>query len=910
MNGLPGAESRYKTICSQLYRSLESKMIMKRENDTRTRFATKHVAPDVFRDESLRDFYRCLSSSKVGDDDTLGIEEDEFVRRVIGRELQPFVATLVFIGAAIMAVRAFVTNVVAEPDDLGNKLPLTQARLEEIFLGDPATVHNFLSNQHRFCTLTLFSDTAHMVLDDDDTIRLPYIRERKIARGGYGSVWEIEIPHGHLVIHTHRETSLPGGPKVVARKDYHRPDSSRQDFENERDLCKAIISSPNRCDNILLSYGTIEYSSGSAFSLFMPKAEFDLHEYMEYHEGDNTHSVENVAKHILCAAGLARGVAHLHNGIESPGGGTLVCYHMDLKPDNILIFYTGREMIWKISDFGLSRIKTLPDGSIRSTSHHLTISPTRNLAGQGIYLAPESASPRRMTRKSDVWSLGCIVSVLCVWLQGGYNGVREYSTSRIEAGDNSASFYIPRIFGYVKLNPQVKEQHRVLIRNEEDAGIKGMLIDILRYLEKNTFSIKASERPEASELKRRLENAAAKGLKAAERATHAPTSVNPVIRTLKSITSPRSSVSSVKGWPISFPIQGQACRFSPDGAILSYYSSERNQIALYYGSDQFPTNPGDRLIEPAPIYTHSTDIMDVGLTRNYMLIAEKANNFRFSLVSFIDARSNGPCFDHQTLISAKIPSIHLIAISPQGHWIACIVKGNVTNSVPGRLYLAERKNVISAQKENGELNKRVWRYRDLPRWTNQDANNIMSLSFSSESSIWFVVKPAPGCNACVARLPYTMGDNEPLKTFESASFKGPCIIVTTGNVLVIHDFDHLSLPGIEKRIDERFKVIQMVMSRDDHRILALVKPNNEYGELRLVELSIERNHTKVGMLEIERFNVQYLEYSLRKVQLKWVEGTGTQNRTSRGSRALIAVLAKQHENAIFEVNVPPRSPNN
>ncbi len=84
----------------------------------------------------------------------------------------------------------------------------------------------------------------------------------------------------------------------------------------------------------------------------------------------------------------------------------------------------------------------------------------------------------------------------------------------------------------------------------------------------------------------------------------------------------------MKGWSISFPVQACGCQFSPNGDLLSYYSVEQSQIALYYGYDQFTTNGGSQLIEQGRIYRHSTDIVDMGVTWNYMVIAEKANNFR------------------------------------------------------------------------------------------------------------------------------------------------------------------------------------------------------------------------------------------------------------------------------------------
>lgn len=132
-----------------------------------------------------------------------------------------------------------------------------------------------------------------------------------------------------------------------------------------------------------------------------------------------------------------------------------------------------------------------------------------------------------------------------------------------------------------------------------------------------------------------------------------------------------------------------------------------------------------------------------------------------------------------------------------------------------------------------------------------------------------------------------------------------CIIVTTGNRLVIHDFDQPNSSGTEKRIDERFQVIKVIMSRDDRRILALGKPN-QYGEFCLIELVIEGDYSNVDVSVIKRFDVQYLDYSLEKVQIRWLEpeyDTGTQNTTTQSSRVLIAVLARSHEKAVFEVDV-------
>ena len=90
----------------------------------------------------------------------------------------------------------------------------------------------------------------------------------------------------------------------------------------------------------------------------------------------------------------------------------LICYHMDLKPSNILIFQeTVRDelrYVWKISDFGMARIKIRRRGQDREAESDFNSWFVRrkqvqdpSLSGtdsrrEGTYLAPESIAPRAM----------------------------------------------------------------------------------------------------------------------------------------------------------------------------------------------------------------------------------------------------------------------------------------------------------------------------------------------------------------------------------------------------------------------------------------------------------------------------------------------------------------------------------
>ncbi|KAK5637026.1 hypothetical protein RRF57_012738 [Xylaria bambusicola] len=900
----------YEAFRYSLYEYFRPRLQFKAENNPRTRFALRDLAQGVLGEESLRKFYRCVSGT--GGQASFAIDEPDFFIRVQERKLEPFIATLIFINAPIAAVRAFITSVAGPPDN-NERLPLKESRLNEIFHGDSATVDNFFDNQHRFCTLVLFQDGTHMEIDEDDTARLPYMNERPIGEGAFGRVYEVKIPCGHLVVRTGGQVLIPGGPKVVARKDYRRPSHAKDDFETERNFLKMILSSPSQCENVLSNYGTIECVSSSTFSLFMPKADMDLERYMKEHESNNASPIAFVAEHLRCAAGLARGIAYLHHGIESPDGRKVVCRHLDLRPANVLVFYNDGNMIWKISDFGLSRIKSLPDVSINTDG--LTVSPTFNPPGRGIYSAPESGSVKRMTTKSDVWSLGCIISVLCVWIRKGYDGVESYTKYRAE-GDESACFYRSTKFGRLKPDPAIRIWHKILIKEEKDIALKKALTHILDYLDDKTFSINANGRPTATELKSCLEKAA----NIAEQETPKQGSLDNRISKFKSLFRPLRA-SSVKSWPISFGLQADGCQFSLDKPLLAYYCKE-GQIALYYESERFPESPGEPLIEPTPIYVHAANIVDIGIHWYYMAIAEKEDSFcvrktlsfnvfahfgltldKFTLVKFIEASSNGPSFTEKASVRAGlIPPIHLITISPHGRWIACIVKGNISR--PGRLYLARIK-IKEARSERDELDEAIWRYMDLRDWTSQNATNISSLSCSSESSLWFAGKGMQEYPACVSRLEYSSDDKQPLTEFGSVKLRKPCIIATE-NIIIVHDFDKLQSPGIDKDIDECFEIVKIIVSNDNRRILALVKPNHKYGILYLTELIAEGSRRRFNIRIIEQFYPQYLQYSLGKIQLRWIEpeySTGTQDAVVSKSRVLIAILIKPHEHAVFEVEV-------
>ena len=134
--------------------------------------------------------------------------------------------------------------------------------------------------------------------------------------------------------------------------------------------------------------------------------------------------------------GIAEAIQFLHRKLPEEDG---ECYcHMDLKPDNIVVFNEPHSPVgvWKVIDFGISKLRrptltyawTRVKGSTNPPRKTFTIG-TKAAQQGGTYQAPEvneeiqeankkgierdvpgEVNGKTMGRRSDVWSLGCILA--------------------------------------------------------------------------------------------------------------------------------------------------------------------------------------------------------------------------------------------------------------------------------------------------------------------------------------------------------------------------------------------------------------------------------------------------------------------------------------------------------------------
>ncbi len=506
--------------------------LLERKDEEAHRFAPDGTAEQVLHADKLRRFFRSLLDADQTALVQFNATEDELITRVKERRLQPFLAVLIIAGCSMATARTVTTKLITnQPPSSGQgtvagSLPISQEDLCDIFNGNQVDTDKFLGKQAYFCPVVI-RNRQETRIEDTNHRRLPYLEEQSLRKGSFGHVFRVKIAKGHFYDPV-RKTVNPE-PLEIARKDYEL--SSEFDAAGEREIMEQIFaSSASSCPNILNNMGSLAFGP-TVYSLFMPLAICDLRQYMmELHQA-RFNSIEERMEVLRCAIGLTGGLHFLHREMRTRDMAHLVCYHLDLKPSNILIFReTGTDggacTIWKISDFGMSRMKIRRSQERvekekdvtslfirRSAPEDPSTAPTKNRRAEGTYLAPESVSPEpTMKTHSDVWSLGCVLSVVFTHMEEGREGLRKYTAERLRHDDGAGSdrfFVLSRGFRAAKLNPAIKKTHGDLVRRASSRSHEeGHLMKVaLEFIENHVLQIDQRKRQDAKRVESMLEDA-------------------------------------------------------------------------------------------------------------------------------------------------------------------------------------------------------------------------------------------------------------------------------------------------------------------------------------------------------------------------------------------------------------------
>ncbi|KAH1119544.1 hypothetical protein AAZX31_17G205300 [Glycine max] len=189
----------------------------------------------------------------------------------------------------------------------------------------------------------------------------------KVGEGGYGPVFRGQLDHTPVAI------------KILNPEASH----GRRQFQQEVEILCSI-----RHPNMVLLLGAC------------PEYGCLVYEYLENGSLEDRLLMKNNSppipwwKRFEIAAEIATALLFLHQTKPEP------IVHRDLKPSNILL---DKNFVSKISDVGLARLVP-PSVADSVTQYHLTAA-----AGTFCYIDPEYQQTGRLTKKSDIYSLGIML---------------------------------------------------------------------------------------------------------------------------------------------------------------------------------------------------------------------------------------------------------------------------------------------------------------------------------------------------------------------------------------------------------------------------------------------------------------------------------------------------------------------
>jgi serine/threonine protein kinase len=181
---------------------------------------------------------------------------------------------------------------------------------------------------------------------------------------------------------------------------------------------------------------------GDDFLEFFPLAECSLKKCFEQNYVRNKSYFTWM---ILQLVGLAEGLHAIHGDAKTkqssatlgvptrtPGKDEILGYHHDLKADNILLLKDSGRMgsaklgplekqfgTLQISDFGLGRFRPASTGSV-----------SVHVKGTQSYAAPEATQSGGQSRPYDIWTFGCMLIEISVWLLEGPDRLQQFINSR------------------------------------------------------------------------------------------------------------------------------------------------------------------------------------------------------------------------------------------------------------------------------------------------------------------------------------------------------------------------------------------------------------------------------------------------------------------------------------------------
>ncbi|OCK78098.1 hypothetical protein K432DRAFT_406760 [Lepidopterella palustris CBS 459.81] len=706
-------------ICERLIAKIKSRFSLK---DFPNRCFLPHgSAKFILADENGLDrFFAFLFDNQI--------DTKRVLNRLLGLDKGPglcnIFVTLLFLRGGKPVLKQFIQFIPRAPNAkpqspfTDENLPIDKATAKTLFpIYDRGA--DFFDEQFKFCPVVLKKHEEVVCNDYRASCRLPYLEQSFLNSGAYGRVFKVEVERGHFV--SEREGSSNPLSRAYARKDFEL--NREKDFQDERRIIREILRQPKRHENVMYALCSLECQD--TFSLFFELADCNLGEYLSSDlETEITGPTTLEEKHAIFRRGveLAGALAFLHDDlILQSDFGKLCCYHLDLKPQNILVVDARKPSEkWMITDFGVSRVKLRTEtaamqraptgfGDIhldrlfkrktpeKGSAQHSSL--TQDKRWEGVYLPPETAiEDGRVGAESDVWSFGCVFSVVMTFIDSGPQGVREFDDFRkhsIGSHPGNQFYVIDR--NKPSVNPNVIDWFRKLEESSRKRDpIEGIIFHrTLKFLENSVLIAKREDRKaaKASLLQEELGKISSQFIGGLPN----------TLRNLPSKPTKDTNLPSFRkrmGYRVrqmlthsSIPIQKlgisqsmSSTLVSPRGQLLAF--SSPTLIELFSVQNIIP-GAVNALPTPSYYFDPPGKCQWEGccLASNYLVAYTKTNHFECqfyslgSVDSFPISKEKFP--DNPTTVRQRTASpIRKMAISPDGVFTACAIATRIEGSHP------------------------------------------------------------------------------------------------------------------------------------------------------------------------------------------------------------------------------------
>ncbi|KAH7303262.1 kinase-like domain-containing protein [Rhexocercosporidium sp. MPI-PUGE-AT-0058] len=363
---------------------------------------------------------------------------------------------------------------------------------------------------------------------------VPFISRAQCGKGASSLVYKAMIHRSH-----HRFSNTNENPELAVKVINSHRRYAHEAFKNERLVVKGLQDLTH--DHIIKLLAT--YTQEGVYHFIFPLAQCSLEQYMEvnpryFNNPDSDESKEFVAWIFGQFAGVASGIAAIHvksteakNSSKEEVTATLLDpnvekereerpagtgYHHDIKPQNLLLLGAKPESnshgIIQIADFGIGKFHSIHSGT-----------GTTTYRGTVTYAAPESKVPEdvespggsratkklNLSRPYDVWSLGCVLMEVTVWLAFGTISWEQFNSAR--DGPESCELHASITNSFFKLdeggNPTVrqavKEWMDKLRKSTRLRDPNGSLAGLLSLVEE-VLNVNPRERMSAKDLTEKL----------------------------------------------------------------------------------------------------------------------------------------------------------------------------------------------------------------------------------------------------------------------------------------------------------------------------------------------------------------------------------------------------------------------